>query len=192
LGDLEGRSLKIGKHKYIIKIFVQKCENYHHGQLRIKHRSHSNPRRPLTLSTRKCRALRLGDPPAESATTSCPSTSCSCNGRPEPQISLPEKFDGTRLKFQSFVSKVRLIMQLHPCRYFDDTTHVGFVGILLIGIAAAWFAPILETSSPLLQDFNAFKAEFEVVFGDSGKARTSTNKLLRLQQGTRSAIVYAS
>jgi hypothetical protein len=35
-------------------------------------------------------------------------------------------------------------------------------------------------------------AEFEVVFGDNDKARTSTNKLRRLQQGTRSAIVYSS
>jgi hypothetical protein len=34
-------------------------------------------------------------------------------------------------------------------------------------------------------------AEFEAVFGDSDKARTLTNKLRRLQQGTRSAIVYA-
>jgi hypothetical protein len=110
----------------------------------------------------------------------------------EPQISLPEKFDGTRLKFRGFVSQVRLIMQLHPCRYFDDTTCVGFVGTLLTGIAAAWFAPILETSSPLLQDFNAFKAKFEAVFGDSDKVRTSANKLRRLQQGTHSAIVYAS
>ncbi len=69
---------------------------------------------------------------------------------PEPQINLPEKFDGTRLKFRGFVSQVRLIMQLHPRRYFDDTTCVGFVGTLLIGTAAAWFAPILETSSPFL------------------------------------------
>jgi hypothetical protein len=52
-------------------------------------------------------------------------------------------------------------MQLHPRRYFDDTTRVGFVGTLLTRTAAAWFAPILETSSPLLQDFNAFMAEFE-------------------------------
>ncbi len=110
----------------------------------------------------------------------------------EPQISLPEKFDGTRLKFRGFVSQVRLIMQLHPRRYFDDTTRVGFVGTLLTGTAAAWFAPILETSSPLLQDFNAFMAEFEAVFGDSDKAKTSANKLHRLQQGTRSAIVYTS
>jgi hypothetical protein len=111
---------------------------------------------------------------------------------PKPQISLPEKFDGTRFKFRGFVSQVRLIMQLHPHRYFDDTTHVGFIGTLLTGTAVAWFAPILETSSPLLQDFNAFLAEFEAVLGDSDKARTSANKLCRLQQGTRSAIVYAS
>jgi hypothetical protein len=82
-------------------------------------------------------------------------------------------------------------MQLHPRHYFDDTTRVGFVGTLLTGTTAAWFVPILETSSPLLQDFNAFMVEFEAVFGDSDKAKTSANKLHRLQQGTRSAIVYA-
>jgi hypothetical protein len=109
----------------------------------------------------------------------------------EPQINLPEKFDGTRLKFRGFISQVRLIMQLHPCRYFDDTTRVGFVRTLLTGTVVAWFAPILETSSPLLQDFNAFMVEFEAVFGDSDKVKTSTNKLRRLEQGTRSAIVYA-
>jgi hypothetical protein len=69
---------------------------------------------------------------------------------PEPKISLPEKFDGTCLKFRGFVSQVRLIMQLHPRHYFDDTTRVGFIGTLLTRIVATWFAPILETSSPLL------------------------------------------
>jgi hypothetical protein len=83
-------------------------------------------------------------------------------------------------------------MQLHPHRYSDDTTRVGFIGTLLTGTTAAWFVPILETSSPLLQDFNAFMAEFEAMFGDSDKARTLANKLCWLQQGTRSAIVYAS
>jgi hypothetical protein len=34
-------------------------------------------------------------------------------------------------------------------------------------------------------------AEFEAVFGDSDKARTSANKLCWLQQGTCSATVYA-
>jgi hypothetical protein len=110
----------------------------------------------------------------------------------KPQISLREKFDGTRLKFRGFLSQVSLIMQLHPRRYFDDTTRVGFVGTLLTGTVATWFVPILETSSPLLQDFNAFMVEFEAMIGDSGKVRTLANKLRRLQQRTRSAIVYAS
>jgi hypothetical protein len=110
----------------------------------------------------------------------------------EPKISLPEKFDGTRPKFRGFVSQVPLIIQLHPRHYLDDTTRVRFVGTLLTGTTAAWFVPILETSSPLLQDFDAFMAEFEAVFEDSDKARTSANKLRRLQQGTRLAIIYAS
>jgi hypothetical protein len=45
---------------------------------------------------------------------------------------------------------------------------------------------------PFLQNFDTFMAEFEVVFGDNDKAETSANKMCRLQQGTRSAIVYAS
>jgi len=101
----------------------------------------------------------------------------------EPKISLPEKFDGTRLKFRGFVSQVRLIMQLHPRRYFDDTTRVGFIRTLLTGTVAAWFAPILETSSALLQDFNAFMAEFEAVFGDSDKARIQLTNCVASSKG---------
>jgi hypothetical protein len=111
---------------------------------------------------------------------------------PKPKISLPKKFDGTHPKFRGFVSQVRLIIQLHPRCYLDDTTCVGFVRTLLIGTTAAWFAPILKTSSFLLQDFDAFMAEFEAMFGDSDKAMTSANKLRWLQQGTRLATVYAS
>jgi hypothetical protein len=109
----------------------------------------------------------------------------------EPKISLLEKFNRTCPKFRGFVSQVCLIIQLHLRRYMDDTTRIGFVRTLLTGTTVAWFVPILETSSPLLQDFDAFMAEFEAVFGDSDKARTSANKLRRLQQGTRSATVYA-
>ncbi len=61
----------------------------------------------------------------------------------EPQISLPEKFDGTRLKFRGFVSQVRLIMQLHPRHYFDDTTRVSLLepyslGQLQHGLLPSW------------------------------------------------------
>ncbi len=192
MGDLEGRSSKIGKRKYIIKIFVQNVRtttmdnsksNIDLTQIfaALQHLQQEN----VVLRDSVTR-LQNQPPPLARVTPALAMVA------PKPQISLPEKFDGTHLKFRGFVSQVHLIMQLHPRRYFDDTTHVGFVGTLLTRIAAAWFAPILKTSSPLLQDFNAFMAEFEAVFGDSDKARTSANKLRHLQQGTHSAIVYAS
>ena len=38
----------------------------------------------------------------------------SSNEAKEPRISLPEKFDGTRLKFRGFVNQVQLITILQP------------------------------------------------------------------------------
>ncbi len=184
MGDLEGRSLKIGKRKSVRTTTMDNLElkiDLTQILAALQHLQQEN----VVLRDSVTRLQNQPPPPALVFPALAMVT-------PEPKISLPEKFDGTRLKFRGFVNQVRVIMQLHPRRYFDDTTRVGFIGTLLTGTAAAWFAPILETSSPLLQDFNAFMAKFEVVFGDSDKARTSANKLRYLQQGTRSAIVYAS
>jgi hypothetical protein len=58
----------------------------------------------------------------------------------EPQISLPNKFDGTYSKFQGFVNQVRSVIQLHP---HDPTspTQVGLIGALLSCTILVWFAP---------------------------------------------------
>jgi hypothetical protein len=184
LEDLEGRSLKIGKCKSVRITTMDNLEsNIDLTQIlaALQHLQQEN----VVFRDSVTRLQNQPPPPA-------PVLPALAIVAPEPKINLPEKFDGSRLKFRGFVSQVRLIMQLHPRRYFDDTTRVGFVGTLLTGTTTTWFALILETSSPLLQDFNALMAEFETVFGDSDKARTAANKLRRLLQGTRSAIVYAS
>jgi hypothetical protein len=82
----------------------------------------------------------------------------------EPQVSLPEKFDGTRSHFRGFINQIRLIIRLQPQRYADDFWQVGLVGTLLSGAAQAWFEPLVETVSPLLEDFPSFVAEFEATF----------------------------
>ena len=79
----------------------------------------------------------------------------------EPNVSLPDKFDGARSCFRGFVNQIHLIIRLQPQCYHDDFRHVGLVGTLLSGPAQAWFAPLVETSSPLLEDFPAFLAEFD-------------------------------
>ena len=40
----------------------------------------------------------------------------------EPKISLPVKFDGTRLQFREFLNQVRLVIEMHPSRYPTDAS----------------------------------------------------------------------
>jgi retrotransposon gag protein len=110
----------------------------------------------------------------------------------EPRISLPDKFDGTRSEFRGFINQVKLIIQLHPQRYPNGIAQVGLIGTLLSKAALAWFAPLVETDSPLLADFKAFLKEFEATFGDSERARTAATKLRNLRQGSRAASAYAA
>ena len=110
----------------------------------------------------------------------------------EPKISLPAKFDGTRSQFRGFLNQVRLVIQLHPSRYPTNAARVGLVGTLLTGTALAWFAPLLEKQSPLLEDFDGFIKEFQACFGDTDSVRTAINKIRRLRQGDRPASAYAA
>src|SRR3954468_22217055 len=77
----------------------------------------------------------------------------------EPKVSLPEKFDGSRHMFRGFTNQVRLVTQLQARCYPTDADKIGLIGTLLKGPALAWFAPLLETSSPLLNDLAAFGRE---------------------------------
>ena len=100
------------------------------------------------------------------------------NSPREPKISLPAKFDGTRSLFRGFLNQVRtLVIQLHPNRYPTDAACVGLEGNLLCGMTLAWFTPLLEKKSPLLEDFRAFVKEFQTSFGDTDNTRIAINKI---------------
>ena len=68
--------------------------------------------------------------------------------------------------FGGFLKQVRLVIQLHPNRYPINVARVGLVGTLQSNTSLAWFAPLLEKKSPLLEDFEAFVKEFQASFGD--------------------------
>jgi hypothetical protein len=124
----------------------------------------------------------IADPPQPLATS--PSL--------EPKVCLPEKFDGSKSRLRGFLNQIRLIFLLQPRRYAEDFQRVGLLGTLLTGSAQSWFAPLVETSSPLLTNFPAFVAELEATFGDTDRRRTAFNRLYSLQQGLRAASAYAS
>ena len=108
----------------------------------------------------------------------------------EPNVSLPDKFDGMRSRLTGFINQIRLIIRLQPQCYSDDFRRVGVIGMLLTGQAQASFAPL--TSSPLLTDFEEFLTDFIATFREIYKRRAALNKLYALQQGQRAASIYAS
>ena len=66
---------------------------------------------------------------------------------------------------------------MHPSRYPTDVSRVGLVGTLLSGSALAWFTPLLEKESPLLNNYEEFLREFKACFGDTDNIRTTINKI---------------
>ena len=54
------------------------------------------------------------------------------------------------------------------------------------------FAPLVEISFPLLENFPAFLVELETTFGETNRRRTVLTKLYSFQQGSHPASVYAS
>ena len=110
----------------------------------------------------------------------------------EPNVSLPLKYDGNKSEFRSFVSQVKLIFQLQPLRFSTDFLKTGFIGTLLIGPAAAWFASLFENGSESLKNIDQFLKEFSENFGDLDRATVAANKLHNLRQGCQSASTYAA
>ena len=86
---------------------------------------------------------------------------------------MPNKFDGTKVKFSGFIQQVRLYLHLHPFRYSNDFVKVGFVRTLLTGIALLWFAPLLERKSNILNNFEVFMTGLSTIFGKSDKKRVA-------------------
>ena len=114
-------------------------------------------------------------PPVEShpLSTRSPTTSSSHPYVLEPTVSLPDKFNGTRAYLRGFINQIRLIIRLQPLQYASDVSRVGLVGFLLSRPTQAWFAPLVETSSPLLENFTAFIVELEATFGYERHSRSS-------------------
>ena len=69
---------------------------------------------------------------------------------------------------------------------------MGLVGTLLSGTTLAWFAPLLEKQSSLLNNFEEFITEFKACFEDTDSIRKEINKTRRLCQGDHPTSAYAT
>ena len=74
------------------------------------------------------------------------------------------------------------MIQTHPSRYPIDASRAGLVSTLLSDTTLAWFAPLLEQESPMLNKFGEFiLSEFKACFGDTDSVSTKINKIRRLR-----------
>jgi hypothetical protein len=69
---------------------------------------------------------------------------------------------------------------MHPNIYPSDRSGVSLVGKLLMRTALAWFAPLLEKKSQVLENLKTFIVEFHTSFSDTDSVRTTINKIRRL------------
>jgi hypothetical protein len=72
---------------------------------------------------------------------------------------------------------MHLVIQLDPHRYPTCLVQVELISTLLSSTTFAWFTPLLEHQSPLLNDFEAFLEKFNATFGDSNKECISNIKI---------------
>ena len=71
---------------------------------------------------------------------------------------------------KSFGNDYESFKTTHPTTHHPlSHTQVGLIGTLLSKPVQAWFAPLVETSSPLLENFTAFLAELEATFGETNR-----------------------
>jgi hypothetical protein len=87
---------------------------------------------------------------------------------------------------------VCLIIRFHLQQYPTNPTQVGLIGILLLGMALAWFAILLEHQSPLFNNFEMFFEKFNATFGYSNKECMFNIKIQIFGQKSRSTMVNAS
>src|SRR5690348_2725920 len=110
----------------------------------------------------------------------------------EIQLKLPDNFTGLeRSKSRAFINQIKLHIALHPQRFPDDFSKVGFLGSLLSDQAANWFAPLLDNTTDnerekarkehLLHNWTDCLELFTSSYGDLDRARTAATKLRALR-----------
>lgn len=102
----------------------------------------------------------------------------------EPIIANPELFNGSTSQIDTFITQVKLTIQVQPSRFATDRQKVLFTSSFFRGHAAKWFQPIFtqKTLSPLLDNFDQFINELNTSFGGINDAYNAVFSLTHLAQ----------
>jgi hypothetical protein len=110
-------------------------------------------------------------------------------------MAAPEKFDGDRAKFKTFILQLRLIFMVNPDSFKTEPMKIAALGNLLIGVAATWFNPFIESPEKhpgALNSFDDFVDRMTKFFGPIDRTFEATLEINNLTQGNKSVTEYAA
>ena len=110
-----------------------------------------------------------------------------------PNPSAPEKFDGTRSQFGSFVTKLQLQFRANSNAFSSEESKILYAGSYLTGNAYVWFEPHVDqtTGNVSFTTFAEFLQSLRAAFDDPDAYATSERQLEALRQEASCAAYYA-
>ncbi|KAL0192526.1 hypothetical protein M9458_010822, partial [Cirrhinus mrigala] len=109
-----------------------------------------------------------------------------------PKISLPDKWDGSGIKCDVFLTNLNLIFEFQPSRYPSDRSRIALLTSLLTGQAAEWATAVLKANGDVAHSYPAFTSELRTVFQHPESEVEVDSRLYHLKQGSRSVSKYTT
>lgn len=111
--------------------------------------------------------------------------------RKEPKFAEPPEFDGKPSEYASFINSCDLFFRMRSVTFDNDYVKVAYVISRCRGSPAEWGHSLIESSSDVLHDYDAFKEQLSSMYADKLRRKTLRRKLTMLKQ-TGSASKFAA
>jgi hypothetical protein len=111
--------------------------------------------------------------------------------RREPKLPEPPEFDGKPSEYATFINHCDLYFRMRPVTFDTAYLKVAYLISRCRGSPAEWGHSLLESSSYLLNDYDAFKEQLASMYADKQRRKTLRRRLATLKQ-TGSASKFAA
>ena len=109
----------------------------------------------------------------------------------EPKLPEPPEFYGKPPEYATFINHCDLYFRMRAITFDSDYVKVAYVISRCRGSPAEWGHSLIESSSDLLHDYDAYKDELASMYADKQRRKALRRKLITLKQ-TGSASKFAA
>src|SRR5277367_2143231 len=111
--------------------------------------------------------------------------------RKEPKLPEPPEFSGKPSEYATFINHCDLYFRMRSITFDSDYVKTAYVISRCRGSSAEWGHSLIESSSDILYDYDAFKEQLASMYADKQRRKALRQKLTTLKQ-TGSASKFAA